>query len=544
MRINLPVTPVEYILAADDSLVSVTDLKGRITYCNLAFIQASGYSREELMGQPHNLVRHPDMPAEAFRDMWSTIQAGLPWSAPVKNRRKDGTFYWVQAHATPMMEGNRTVGYLSVRTAPSREAVAKADQLYARMRSEAERGGKLIHVLHHGCVRLDTVLGRLQHTLTPGPTAEMLAACAVACSVSAGAVALLGPWGAVLAPLAALGAAAWIYQRMYRPLEDVLSDTRRLASGDLATPISSGGSGLAGQLRHNIVQLRVNLRTIVGDTHAQLSELRSATQEIASGNHDLSRRTESQAASLEQTAASMEEINVTVGHSAASAQDGLQGARVTAESTAKGTEAVHAMAETMGEISESSRRIRDIIQTVESVAFQTNILALNAAVEAARAGEAGRGFAVVATEVRQLATRSSDAARQIKQLIHESSTRVDQGQARTTQATERMDKVRDQVQKVEQTLESIARSAVEQQSGIAQISQAVNQMETITQQNAALVEQLAAAATALQGQVTEVDHSISLLRLRSNETGVVGRDAVSLRKAAHGAAEQPLAEVD
>ena len=129
MRNNQPITQHAHSLLADQTLVSVTDLKGRITYCNPAFIEASGYSREELLGQPHNIVRHPDMPEEAFRDMWETIQSGLPWSGLVKNRRKSGDYYWVQANATPMMDGDQLTGYLSVR------AIQYADGLYAKMRA-------------------------------------------------------------------------------------------------------------------------------------------------------------------------------------------------------------------------------------------------------------------------------------------------------------------------------------------------------------------------------------------------------------------------
>ncbi len=140
MRINLPVLDKEYPFPEGESLVSTTDLKGRITHCNRAFISVSGFTREELLGQPHNMIRHPDMPEEAFGDMWTTIQSGSPWSALVKNRRKDGTFYWVMANVTPLMEGDQAIGYMSVRTKPSRDSVAQAEALYAQMRQEHGQG--------------------------------------------------------------------------------------------------------------------------------------------------------------------------------------------------------------------------------------------------------------------------------------------------------------------------------------------------------------------------------------------------------------------
>ncbi|MCU0927152.1 MAG: PAS domain-containing protein, partial [Hydrogenophaga sp.] len=140
MRNNLPVTQQEFVLPDGATLVSTTDLQSRITYCNPNFVAVSGFSREELLGQPHNLVRHPDMPSEAYRDMWATLQSGSPWSALVKNRRKNGDHYWVMANATPVMKNGQPVGYMSVRTKPTRQQVEQAEALYAQMRTEAANG--------------------------------------------------------------------------------------------------------------------------------------------------------------------------------------------------------------------------------------------------------------------------------------------------------------------------------------------------------------------------------------------------------------------
>ena len=172
MRINLPVTQNAYLFPADQTLISITDLKGRITYCNANFIAVSGYSQNELLGQPHNLIRHPDMPAEAYRDMWSTVQAGLPWTALVKNRRKNGDYYWVRANATPMRNGGRIVGYLSVRTHVPDEDIAAAEKLYAVMRREAE-DGRLVHVLRRGELITNTLFGRIRRALAIGPRGKL-----------------------------------------------------------------------------------------------------------------------------------------------------------------------------------------------------------------------------------------------------------------------------------------------------------------------------------------------------------------------------------
>ncbi len=540
MRNNQPISGREYQFPVDQTLVSVTDLKGRITYCNPAFIEVSGFTRDELLGQPHNLVRHPDMPAEAFRDMWATIQGGSPWSALVKNRRKNGDHYWVQANATPMMDGDRITGFLSVRTHAARDAVQSAERLYASMRQEAA-DGRLRHVLQRGEVRRRDLRGRLLQGLRPQANGKLLAL-----QLTASAAVVLASWAglpdaAVLAVAAVTTAAAvWgVRQLMLAPLRGLVVDANRLASGDLSHRVATDATGAVGRLQRALMQMSVNLRTVVSDVRSEVRQLGDAVGEIAAGNHDLSARTESQASSLQQTAASMDEINGTVQQSAASAARGAELAHATAEVTERSNAAVLAAAETMERITSSSKQISEIVQLIEGVAFQTNILALNAAVEAARAGESGRGFAVVASEVRALAQRSSGAAREIRALIVESATRVGQGASRTGEARERMQQALSSVAKVRTALDEISTAAREQQQGIAQINEGVNQIDGITQQNAALVEQLAAAAQSLQGRAQGVSDSMRLFRLVRGEPSLAEVDAVALRRAPRlGPAEQ------
>jgi aerotaxis receptor len=529
MRTNLPITQREHALPEDRPLVSVTDLKGRITYCNPNFVEVSGYSYDELLGQPHNIVRHPDMPEEAFRDLWQTIQAGIPWTGLVKNRRKNGDHYWVRANATPMKDGDRIVGFLSVRTRAERAAIEQADALYARMREEAAQG-RLVHVLRQGNVIRVDWRGRLGRLLQPGLNGRLFGVLALASGATA-AAAWVGPWWAAGTALvaAALATAASLHLTL-APMRAVLRDAYRLASGDLAHPVSTDRSGVAGELQRALMQLAVNLRTVVTDSRSGIECVHVAAREIATGNQDLSARTEQQASSLEQTAASMEQINTTVGQSTDSAVRGVQLAKDTAAMAHRSDEAVNAVVQTMAEIQASSRGIQDIIAVVEGVSFQTNILALNAAVEAARAGEAGRGFAVVASEVRSLAQRTAEATREIRALITASSQRVADGAARSNEASERMHEAMEAVDHVRATLESIHGAATEQRSGIGQINEAVGHMDTITQQNAAMVEQLAASAQSLQAQVDSVNNSMRLFRLSANDKTVAEIDAVQLRR--------------
>ncbi len=540
MRTNLPVTRTEYQFGREQTLVSVTDLKGRITYCNRAFVEVSGYSSGELLGQPHNLVRHPEMPEEAFRDMWATIQSKLPWTGLVKNRRKNGDYYWVLANATPMLDGETITGYLSVRTVPSAQAVAAAEKLYAQMRQEQSAGRRTVG-LKQGQVVHVGLAGQFGRLLQPGVIArlawvQILLGGLVLAMVAAGLPLPLVALGMILA--AAL-AVFWTWSLTVKPLASLVSDANHLAAGDLSHAVKTGSHGQVGQLQQALNQMSVNLRTVVSDVREEMDQLGMSVQEIADGNQDLSERTESQASNLEETAASMEQIHGNIQQSAESAQRGYLLADDTKDVTHRSNEAVTLVAKSMQEISQSSKKITEIIQLIEGVAFQTNILALNAAVEAARAGDQGRGFAVVATEVRALAQRTTAAAKEIKNLITASNERIDAGNNQTAIALERMNVALSAVDKVAVVLEEISSTSKEQTLGVSQVNEAVTQMDTMTQQNAAMVEELAATAQSLSGQVKEVGNSMRLFRLKSGELTVSQMDAVEMRRGFKDEAANP-----
>ena len=544
MRRNLPITGREHRLASDATLVSVTDLKGRIVYGNAAFVAASGYALDELLGQPHSIVRHPDMPAEGFRDLWATIESGRPWTALVKNRRKNGDHYWVVANATPMRSGERIVGYLSVRSVPPREQVAAAEALYARMRAEEQAGRLTLRLRHGRLVRLDPA-GRLRDALRAsasgiGPEGAVAVA---ACGLVAAAASVLPAWAAAIVALGTATVAGWQIRRTIESRFLVLRGAAlRLAAGDLTVEVPGGAAGVLGDLQLAIRQMAVNLRAAVHDVRAEVLSVRGAAGEIASGNQDLSSRTEAQSASLEQTAVSMEQINALAAGTASSVDLGAQLAASTADMTRRAGDAVAELVQAMAAIGESSGRIGEIVQTIEGIAFQTNILALNAAVEAARAGDGGRGFAVVAAEVRALAQRSGDAARQIRHLVADSTERVSCGQRQTDRADERMREATLAMTRLTTVLGEIGAAARQQQAGVARVSRSVVQLDGITQQNAAMVEQLAAAAAEVNHQVQSVVDSMALFRLRDGEASVAETDAVALRRLARAARAGPAAQ--
>ena len=304
-----------------------------------------------------------------------------------------------------------------------------------------------------------------------------------------------------------------VVQRIRRSLHEVAAVAQRIGDGDLSQPVRVQGRGEVAQMMQAMQSMQASLVRIVGDVRHSSDSIATGSSEIAAGNADLSQRTEEQASNLEQTAASMEQITSTVKNNADTAQRAAALAGTASAAAVKGGEAVGQVVATMQDISAASRKITDIISVIDGIAFQTNILALNAAVEAARAGEQGRGFAVVASEVRSLAQRSASAAKEIKALIHDSVSKVEDGTQLVTHAGQSMDDIVTQVQRVSDLIGEISSATGEQTIGISQVGEAVTQLDQVTQQNAALVEQSAAAADSLKHQAARLASVVSVFRL-------------------------------
>ncbi len=326
----------------------------------------------------------------------------------------------------------------------------------------------------------------------------------------------------VIAALAAatalvVAAALWLARQLSEPMAHAVRVADQLAQGDLSGPVRPSGNDETMQLLKAMARMQANFGGIVRGVKQSSESVATASSEIAQGNHDLSARTEQQASALQQTAASMEELSSTVRQNADNAKQANQLALQASSVASQGGEVVGQVVDTMRGISESSKKIADIISVIDGIAFQTNILALNAAVEAARAGEQGRGFAVVASEVRSLAGRSAEAAREIKTLINTSVERVGQGTALVDQAGSTMTEVVAAIRRVSDIVGEISAASGEQSRGVSQVGEAVTQMDHATQQNAALVEEMAAAASSLKGQAQELVNVVASFRLGTDD---------------------------
>ncbi len=536
MRQNLPVTQVEYVLHESETIVSKTDLHGNITYANDDFIRISGYTESELIGAPQNILRHPDMPAEAFADLWHTIQAGKSWTGLVKNRCKNGDFYWVEATAAPLIKDAKVVGYTSIRVKPSRQQINAAEAAYRAIKNGDHRlqihEGAAIPRRRWSPLQWHAQLSISTRLLSFVVLMALLNA-AIAWSSYSGRVSgnsdLLGFSLAMCGMVMAITFGLNCYQSIIPPLQQAASDIAVMSAGDLSGKIQSHGENEIGQMTQSLRVLQTNIKLLVGQIKQATEQVSQGANEIAIGNHDLSARTETQASSLEETASSIEELTSTVKQNADNAHKATDIVVETAAFADKGGQVVANVVQTMGSIKESSAKIADIIGVIDGIAFQTNILALNAAVEAARAGEQGRGFAVVASEVRALAQRSANAAKEIKTLINDSVEKVSLGSQQVDEAGKNMTEIVNDVKRAAEVMRDITIASHEQSAGIDLINQAMTQMDDMTQQNAALVEQAAAAADSMKMQAIGLSELVNTFKLiKGNQVATTRSSSICL----------------
>ena len=528
MKVNLPVTNIENDYKDSAILISTTDLKGVITSANADFIQISGFSEDELIGKSHNMVRHPDMPEEAFADLWNTVKKGKLWNGTVKNRCKSGDYYWVEANVTPIIENGAVTGYISVRTKPSKRRVEEASALYQEVKNGRKSlKPKLTRYLTNLSIRAKLILAVSMLFIVPGITTLMGIGSMMGAYINIALTLTVGPF---------------ILNSILKPLDDLRNAMMNIqGTGDLSKRAQVFGDDEIGQTAKAFNAMLLTFRGVTREVSSGTETVTVASSQLTAIANQVKTNSQHQNEAASSSAAAVEQMTVSI----ASVSDSIQQVRSTAheslEYTRKGNEtisemvgeidtvesSVNTIASSVRNFVQSTELITQMTKEVRDIANQTNLLALNAAIEAARAGEQGRGFAVVADEVRKLAEKSASSARQIDEItqsIAQQSEGVEQSIATglqhlsTTQECMEnfaiiLSESSGSVLNVTTGMDDIANAAREQAAASNEIARNIESIAQITEENSDSVEQAADAAHELNLMAHKLKGTISRFKV-------------------------------